>query len=169
MVASISNRLKSRGQPVDGAEQSLPYLHQWLSYVATVAGAILSLIGTVAAIYAARKAKGAKDAAVEAQRAALRLGRIAQIGDLIGDMQELDPMIAREDFAAISQKCTRLIGRIADSSRRRTLNYQKLARSIWTRRAHNWRALGKLRQSVEVSPRTEWDASGSATRTQTSR
>jgi hypothetical protein len=98
---------------VDGAAQNLPYLHQLLSYVATVAGAILSLIGMVAAIYAARKAKGAKDAAVDAQRSAIRLGRIAQIGDLIGDMQELESMIAREDFAAISQKCARLTGRIA--------------------------------------------------------
>ena len=97
---------------MNGAGQNLPYYGQWLGLAATLFGAGLAAGSFYCAKLAARRAKAAGDKAELARQAATRLGRIAQLGDLIADMQELQTMLARTDFPAIAGKANLLRGRI---------------------------------------------------------
>jgi hypothetical protein len=90
----------------------MPNWAQWLGLIATLAGTWLALLAWRSAKRAARDARDAEEQASLAKEAAIRLGRIAQLGDLINDMQELQAMLARKDFAAIASKCGNLRGRI---------------------------------------------------------
>ncbi|OHB68749.1 MAG: hypothetical protein A2V70_01800 [Planctomycetes bacterium RBG_13_63_9] len=95
-----------------GDTQNLPYLVQTIGLIATVLGVALGTASLVWAYKAAQRAMGAREAAEEASRAATRAGRIAQLSDLIADMQELQTMLARVDFLAIAGKANLLRGRI---------------------------------------------------------
>jgi hypothetical protein len=98
--------------PRNGESENLPYSAQWLGLIATILGAAFGAASVVSAWIAAGRAKGAREAAEGARQAATRAGRIAQLGDLIADMQELQAMLARMDFAAIAGKANLLRGRI---------------------------------------------------------
>ena len=93
-------------------DDNLPYWLQWVGLLATLGGAGVSLASLIWAIRAARSAKTASEEATLAKQAATRLGRVAQVGDLINDMQELQAMIARSDFPAIAAKASHLRGRV---------------------------------------------------------
>lgn len=97
---------------MNGDAQNLSYFAQWFGLITTVLGAGLGGASVVAACVAARRALGAREQAELAKQAATRLGRIVQLGDLIGDMQELQIMLARADFLAIAGKANLLRGRI---------------------------------------------------------
>ena len=99
-----------RGPTMDG--ENLTYTAQWIGLVGTLLGTALGVGSVVVAWIAASRAKGAREAAESAREAAVRLGRIAQLSDLIGDMQELQTMLAREDLAAIAGNANHLRGRI---------------------------------------------------------
>lgn len=88
-----------------GAEPSLPLWLQWLGLVATLVGAAFSM-------WAALSAKSARKQAVLARQAAISLGRVTQLGDILSDMQELQTLITRGDFDGIAPKATHLRGRI---------------------------------------------------------
>ena len=83
----------------------VPPLGQWLGLVGTFAG-------TAFALWAALSDKSAKKQAEEAKQAAIRLGRVLQLTDLLADMQELQLMLARMDFQALAAKSSHLRGRI---------------------------------------------------------
>ena len=83
------------------APESLSYAAQLIGFVASVLGTLVGVGAFVAAWIAAARAKSARQAAI-------RLGRIAQLGDLIADMQELQAMLARTDFASIAGKANLL-------------------------------------------------------------
>ena len=91
---------------MNGIGQNLPYWAQSVGLAASVLGAGIACV-------AARRAKGAREQAEMAKQAATRLGRVAQLSDLIADMRELDAMLARADFPAIGMKANLLRGRIA--------------------------------------------------------
>ena len=95
-----------------GAVPSVSHGAQWLGLVATLAGTVLGGLSFAFAMIAAWQAKGAREQARLAKEAAVRLGRIAQLGDLIADMQELQTMLARNDFPAIAGKANLLRGRV---------------------------------------------------------
>ncbi len=97
---------------MSGAGESLPYWGQWLGLATTLVGTAVGIAGLVWAWIAAKRAAGAREQAELARKAATRLGRIAQLGDLIADMHELQTMLARKDFAAIAGKANLLRGRI---------------------------------------------------------
>ncbi len=97
---------------MNGDPQTLSYTAQWIGLAATVLGLAVGIGSLVAAWVAASRAKGAREAAESARQAATRLGRIAKLGDLIGDMQELQTMLARADLHAIAGKANLLRGRI---------------------------------------------------------
>ena len=78
---------------------------QWVGLVATLAGAWL-------AWWAWWRAKGAREQARLATEAAIRLGRVAHLSDLIADMREHQEMLARSDLAAVPAKCQHLRGRV---------------------------------------------------------
>ena len=84
---------------------NLPPWAQWLGLLATITGALLAL-------WAGLKAKGAREQARAAKEAAVRLGRVAQLGDLIADMRELQEMLARGDLPGVAAKCQHLRGRV---------------------------------------------------------
>jgi len=88
---------------MEGPGESLPYMTQVAGFVATVAGAALSAFSFLFAWLAAHRAKAAREAAIE-------LGRIAQIGDIVADMQELQTTVARRNFAAVADKVNLLRG-----------------------------------------------------------
>jgi hypothetical protein len=90
---------------MDLLNQNVPNAWQWLGLLATFAG-------TGLAFWAAISARGARQQARAAKEAAIRLGHVVQLGDLIADMQELQQMLARKDFEAIAAKCATLRGRI---------------------------------------------------------
>ncbi len=92
--------------------EQLSYPFQITGFWFTVAGTALALAGLVWAIIAAKRAKGAREQAGEARDAAIRLGRVTQLGDLIGEMQELQTMLARADFGAVTSKSNQLRGRV---------------------------------------------------------
>ena len=83
----------------------IPPFWQWFGWLATIAGTCLAL-------WAALSAKGAKQQAREAKEAAIRLGRVLELSDLINDLHELDAMIARAEFQAIAAKSGHLLGRV---------------------------------------------------------
>jgi len=95
-----------------GAVPSVSHGAQWLGLIATLAGTVLGGLSFAFAMIAAWRAKGAREQARLAKEAAIRLGRIAQLGDLIADMQELQTMLARNDFPGIAGKGNLLRGRI---------------------------------------------------------
>jgi len=97
---------------MNGDPQTLSYTAQWIGLVATGLGLAVGIGSLAAAWVAASRAKGAREAAESARQAAIRLGRIAKLGDLIGDMQELQTMLARADLHAIAGKANLLRGRI---------------------------------------------------------
>jgi hypothetical protein len=97
---------------MDGEGLNLSYSAQLAGLIATLLGTGVGVVGVAVAWVAAWRAKGAKEQAELARRAAVRLGRVAQMGDLIGDMQELQAMVARSEFAAITDKAALLRGRI---------------------------------------------------------
>ncbi len=107
-----------------GAAQNLSYWTQSLGLAATLLGTVLGAGSLIWAYLAAQRAMGAREAAELAALAATRLGRIAQLGDLIADMQELQPMLARADFPAIAGKANLLRGRVV---RFKTEAYTELA------------------------------------------
>lgn len=86
----------------------VPGLPPWAEW----AGLIATVVGTLFAFLAAMRAKGARVQANLAKEAAIRLGRIAQIIDMVGDLQELQTMLARQSFGAVADKCARLRGRV---------------------------------------------------------
>jgi hypothetical protein len=92
--------------------ESLSHTAQWIGFVATVLGLAVGIGSLAWAWVAASRAKGAREAAQSARQAAIRLGRVAQLGDLIADVQELQTMLAREDLTAVSSKANHLRGRI---------------------------------------------------------
>jgi len=83
---------------MEGPGESLPYMTQVAGFVATVAGAALSAFSFLFAWLAAHRAKAAREAAIE-------LGRIAQIGDIVADMQELQTTVACNHQQAAEQGC----------------------------------------------------------------
>ena len=83
----------------------VPDLWQWIGLFATI-------LGTGMAFWAALSARSAKQQAMEAKEAAIRVGHVLQLSDLLQDMQELQTMLAREDFDAIGAKTSTLRGRI---------------------------------------------------------
>jgi hypothetical protein len=91
---------------------NLSFTAQVIGLVGTLLGAAVGIGSFVWAWISASRAKGAREAAELARQAAIRLGRIAQLGDLIADMQELQTMLARADLAAIAGKAIHLRGRI---------------------------------------------------------
>jgi hypothetical protein len=94
-------------------EHDLPNWVQWAGLWSTVVSAVFGFLGLIASVFAAVKAKGAKEQAAAAREAAVRAARVAELADLISEMQELQIMLARTDFAAIAAKCSHLRGRIA--------------------------------------------------------
>lgn len=90
---------------MDQGDYNLP---RWLLWSSSIA----SILGFVAAVIAAWRAKGAREQATLAKIAATRLGRIAQLSDVMEDMKELQVMLARADFLAIAAKGQHLRGRI---------------------------------------------------------
>lgn len=88
-----------------GMNNAIPNAWQWFGLFATC-------LGTVMAIWAALSAKGANQQAREAKDAAIKIGSVLQLSDLLLDMQELQTMLAREDFEAIGAKTSTLRGRI---------------------------------------------------------
>ena len=86
-------------------DAAVPNWAQWLGLLATVAG-------TVFALWAAISAKGAKQQAIEAKLAAVRLVRTLELSDLISEMQELYALFAQRDFESIYTKAFRLRGRV---------------------------------------------------------
>ena len=97
--------------------REIPAFLQWIGLFATIAG-------TGLALWAALSAKRAKEQATEAKEAAIRLGRILQLSDLINDLHELQTMIARTDFEAIAAKSAHLRGRVV---RFKTEGYNELS------------------------------------------
>ncbi len=98
---------------MNGAGDNLPYYAQVIALVATLFGAVIGVFSLIWAVKAARRAKGAREAAELAHAAAARAGRVARLSDLIADMQELQAMLARTDFAAIAGKANLIRGRVA--------------------------------------------------------
>lgn len=84
---------------------AIPNPGQWFGLLMTIAGTLLT-------VWAVVSARGAKQQAREAKEAAIALGRVLQLSDLISDMQELQAMLARKDFDSIAAKCTHLRGRV---------------------------------------------------------
>lgn len=83
----------------------MPHWLQWCGLLATFAG-------TALALWAALSAKGAQQQAREARNAAIRLGRVLQLSDLIDDLKELQSMLARSEFHSIAAKAAYLRGRV---------------------------------------------------------
>lgn len=105
--------------------REIPWHWQWVGLFATVAGVALSIASVAGAWVSARRAKQARDAANRAWEAAKRLGRLAQLEELSGDMQELQSFILGKAGARfITAKCDRLRGRV---SRFKAENEQKLS------------------------------------------
>lgn len=98
---------------MDHTAESLPYTWQLVGFWATIIGTLLSLVSVGAAVVAAVQATGARDAARQARAAAIRLGRLATINDLIGDMHELQTLLISGSFDVIGVKATNLRGRVA--------------------------------------------------------
>src|SRR3970040_276424 len=90
----------------------VPAIWQWWGVFATLLGAVLSLVGVFVSGWAVWNAKGAKQQAQLAREAAIRMGRVTQLSDLIAEMQELQTMLARRDFESIAAKCSHLRGRV---------------------------------------------------------
>lgn len=86
-------------------QQAVPNWAQWIGLLAT-------MVGTAFSLWAVINSRGAKKQANLARQAAVRLGQIAQLGDLIAEMQELQVMLARTDFDSIVMKCNHLRGRV---------------------------------------------------------
>ena len=83
----------------------VPNVWQWIGLFATI-------LGMGMAFWAALSARSAKQQAQEAKEAAIRIGHVLQLSDLLLDMQELQTMLAREDYEAIGAKTSTLRGRI---------------------------------------------------------
>jgi Spy/CpxP family protein refolding chaperone len=101
-----------RGAMMNDASHALSYAAQCIGLVATVFGTAFGLGSLIVAWVAASRAKGAHEAAESARQAAVKLGRIAHLGDLIADVQELQTLLARGQFEAIADKANLLRGRI---------------------------------------------------------
>lgn len=97
--------MPTRTDPMLLALDNLSPTLQWVGFIATLAGAWL-------AWWAWWRAKGAHEQARLATEAAICLGRVAQLSDLIADMRELQEMLARGDLPAVAAKCQHLRGRV---------------------------------------------------------
>ena len=87
------------------AAQSLSYFAQWVGLAATMSGAVFGAGSLIWAYVAARRAKGAREQAELARQAAVRSGRVARLGDLIADMQELQAMMRRPAWILRENTC----------------------------------------------------------------
>jgi hypothetical protein len=90
---------------MDWLSQDVPPIWQWVAFFATI-------VGTGMAVWAALSAKAARDQAKEARDAAILLGRVLQLSDLVSGMQELQSMLSRSEFVSVAEKSTHLRGRI---------------------------------------------------------
>ena len=79
---------------------------QWAGLAATFAGTLLAL-------WAALAAQSARTQAKRAVEAAVRLGTLFQIADLLAEVGELEIITTREDLELIEWKAGRVHGRIA--------------------------------------------------------
>jgi len=98
---------------MNGFPDCLPCWLEFLGFAGTILGTGLAGLSLLWAILAARRALDASQQAKEAKHAAIRLGRIARLEDLMADMQELETMSAEADFHAVARKADRLRGRVA--------------------------------------------------------
>src|ERR1700688_3561900 len=85
---------------------AVPNWAQWIGLFGTLVGAGFSLWGVFSA-------RSAKQQASLARQAALRIGHITRIEDIIGEMRELEIFIARKDMELIAMKCNQLRSRVA--------------------------------------------------------
>jgi hypothetical protein len=96
----------------------VPNNWQWIGLFATILG-LAATFG--AAVWAALRAKGAEKQSKQARDAAIRLGNVLHLSDLLEDMQELQAMLAREDFDGLAAKAGTIRGRIERFGRQQAL------------------------------------------------
>lgn len=121
---------------MDWLYNPVPNVGQWFGLFATFLG-LAATFG--AAVWAALRAKGAERQAKEARDAAIRLGSVLHLSDLLEDMQELQAMLAREDFDGLAAKAGTIRGRIERFGRQQSrygLSTEETAQALDMAKGH---------------------------------
>lgn len=86
-------------------QQPIPNWLQWIGLLAT-------LMATGLTVWAAVSAKRAQLRASEARDAAVQIGDIIQLTDLLQDLEELQGLLVREEFGSLAARANVIRGRI---------------------------------------------------------